>query len=413
MKNEISRCRCAALLSSCSRLLAIIMISLWSMITSAAAPVKIIDVMDAAYLPSMQGIVVGGRNGFVGLAKIDGDVLNIEQIEGQVSEDITVVAQLSDHQVLLGGSHGGIFLFDSEGIKKVAMLSEYQEPVLDIGITKGDIWAVGARGLLARSHDGINWEPFEILQIQQPPIRLKNLGVGELYFGVANIDLDSISLDATVGGRKVVIDEDYAFYSEEGFMDIFSRFDDVTAAEISFSFAPGPPYRRGDVSWNAVVVRNETIILAGEFGYIIRSMDAGENWERMAAVVEDHEPQAPYWLAGHSFDETIFLVGAAGAITRSNDGGATWETINPPNEEGIFGVTRTPAGKMLILGAVGLAGIESEGGWILADRTKLQLRSWLKTAVQLPDGSLICLGGRSTALRYQLDKWAILNLSLK
>jgi hypothetical protein len=42
--------------------------------------------------------------------------------------------------------------------------------------------------------------------------------------------------------------------------------------------------------------------------------------------------------------------------------------------------------------------MSTDGEWQLADRTELKLLSWIKTPVLMPDGSLLVLGGRGTAI---------------
>ena len=72
---------------------------------------------------------------------------------------------------------------------------------------------------------------------------------------------------------------------------------------------------------------------------------------------------------------------------------------------GIFGISLLNNGQPLIAGAVGLIGTYDESGWKLADRTRLNLLSWLKNPVELDDGSILVLGGRSTAISYESGKW--------
>ena len=52
----------------------------------------------------------------------------------------------------------------------------------------------------------------------------------------------------------------------------------------------------------------------------------------------------------------------------------------------------------MISGAVGLIGTLNGDEWTLADRTELKLLSWIKTPVELPNGKLLVLGGRGTAI---------------
>jgi hypothetical protein len=101
----------------------------------------------------------------------------------------------------------------------------------------------------------------------------------------------------------------------------------------------------------------------------------------------------------------MMLVGAAGAVHRSTDGGSTWNRLPVPSAEGLFGVTLLADGTPAIAGAVGMIGVYQNDKWTLADRTKLELLSWLKTPVAMPDGSTLMMGGRQTVIQYKDGNW--------
>jgi hypothetical protein len=107
----------------------------------------------------------------------------------------------------------------------------------------------------------------------------------------------------------------------------------------------------------------------------------------------------------------MLLGGAAGAMSRSTDGGATWTRLPPPSAEGVFGVSVLSDGKPAIAGAVGMVGVLEGDKWAIADRSALQLLSWLKTPVAMPDGSVVILGGRSTVIRLKDGNWSRLPVS--
>jgi len=52
-----------------------------------------------------------------------------------------------------------------------------------------------------------------------------------------------------------------------------------------------------------------------------------------------------------------------------------------------------------------MIGVFQNDKWALADRTKLQLLSWLKTPVSMPDGSILMMGGRQTVIQYKEGNW--------
>ena len=67
----------------------------------------------------------------------------------------------------------------------------------------------------------------------------------------------------------------------------------------------------------------------------------------------------------------------------------------------------------MIAGAVGLIGVLDHNQWAIADRTELQLLSWLRTPVEMPDQRLLLLGGRATAIRFKDGKWARVPVTIK
>ncbi len=359
----------------------------------------VIDFMDGAYLPGLDGILVAGPHGLLGTLKIDGEAGELKKLPGGDLNDFTALEKLSDKAVLLGTSTGHIMVFEDGKLTDLGKITEYDEPVLDIAVANGKAWAVGARGMIARSDDGRKWETVTISEVTQPEIALPATTASEWYFGVSNLVMDSVQFTATKGGQPLVVDTDYTLYPDEGFMQVMSDLDAEPAPKISFKFAPGPAFRAGDVSWNVVLFDGTNVTLAGEFGMVVQSTDGGQTWVRRGSFITPKEPEPPYWITGAQEGNVMYLAGAAGAISQSTDAGATWTALPSPGAEGIFGVSVVDGGKPAVAGAVGLIGTLEGDKWNIADRSALKLLSWVKTPVEMPDGSLVMLGGRSTVIR--------------
>jgi len=364
-----------------------------------------VDFIGAANLPGLDGIAVAGLYGMVGLLKLEEGTWKLHRLDNPPKEDFTAVAYLSDTEALIGSSTGHIYLYDGKSLTQLAKLSDYSEPVLDIVAVNQKAWAVGARGIVAKSPNGKEWEIVDIRDVVQPLITWEEGHASDWYFGVSNLDLDSIKFTATVGGEPAVEEEHYILFPDEGFLQSTTEFDMDTPPTIEFIFNPGPPFRAGDVSWNAVLYDGKMLTLAGEFGMVLQSADEGETWIRRDTVLVDREPEPPYWLSGVQQGDTMHLAGAAGVSSKSMDGGVTWHVQPRPGNEGIFGITLLDSGEPLIAGAVGLIGKLEGSNWSLADRTQLKLLSWLKNPVPLADGSVLMLGGRSTAISYKDGQW--------
>jgi photosystem II stability/assembly factor-like uncharacterized protein len=364
-----------------------------------------VDFIGADYLKGLDGIAVAGLYGMVGLLQFNDGVWKLKRVENPPKEDFTALARYTDDTALVGSSSGRIYLYDGKSLTELAHLSEYDEPVLDIVAVDGRAWAVGARGMVAKSTDGKEWEILEIRDVKQPTIVFQEGRPADWYFGVSNLNMDSIKFVATVGGEPAIEDEHYILFADEGFIQNTVEFDMDVPPTIEFTFNPGPPFRAGDVSWNTVLYDGSKLTIAGEFGMVFQSEDEGETWVRRDTKVVEGEPSPAYWLTGVQQGSTLHLAGAAGVSSMSEDGGVSWVPQPRPGNEGIFGISLLDNGQPLIAGAVGLIGTYDGSGWKLADRTRLKLLSWLKNPVELEDGSILVLGGRSTAISYQDGTW--------
>ncbi len=357
-----------------------------------------IDVMDADYLNGMGRILVAGQHGTVGLVELTDSAALLTLVENVPNVDFTSLHAISDQEALLGSSTGMLYKFDGENVSEIAQLSEYEEPILDIASDGNSIWVVGGRGLIYRSTDMANYEEVVIDEVTLPLIEFPGSFPADWYLGVSNLDTDTLKFTASVGGQPAVEEEDYILYPDEGFIQFQKELDMEPAPTVATKFAPGPPFRKGDVSWNVVMLNQGRVTLAGEFGMILQSDDGGETWVRRDTEIVPREPEPAYWMAGYQRGNEAWLTGAAGVNQKSLDNGETWEDNPKPGREGIFGVILTQDGTPVISGAVGLIGTLKDDEWTLADRTELKLLSWIKTPVELPNGKLLVLGGRGTAI---------------
>jgi len=372
-----------------------------------------LDFMGAAHLPKAGGVIVAGHDGLVAKLTVEENKGQLQRLQNTPDEDFTAIGKLSDSEAFIGGSTGNLYKFSGEEIKFLAKVSEYDEPVLDIVHEEGTTWVVGARGMVAKSDDSENFEIIEITEVMMLPANFPGGESADWYLGVQNLDRDNLNFSAFVKGKPAVEDEDYIIYPDEGFIQVQNELDmKPTPPRVSGMFSPGPAFRGGDVSWNKVLLEDGVVTLAGEFGLIIQSDDGGESWTRRNTKITPREPEPAYWMSGVQKGSTLWLAGAAGVNAVSSDGGKTWSDNTRPGREGIFGVALTEDNKPVITGAVGLIGTMENNNWILADRTKLKLLSWLKNPVALPDGSLLVLGGRATAIKVKGGKFERITIEL-
>ena len=137
-----------------------------------------------------------------------------------------------------------------------------------------------------------------------------------------------------------------------------------------------------------------TLLVAGEAGTLLRSLDDGETWQRIEAIypgsffgalAADDGSLLAFGLRGNVFrstddgaswslvdtgdqrtllggvtqaDGTIILVGSAGAVLSSDDNGTSFSTVPTTGSRVYSGVAGDPDGKLLLVGFGGISSID-------------------------------------------------------
>ena len=137
-----------------------------------------------------------------------------------------------------------------------------------------------------------------------------------------------------------------------------------------------------------------TLLVAGEAGTLLRSLDDGETWQRIEAIypgsffgalAADDGSLLAFGLRGNVFrstddgaswslvdtgdqrtllggvtqaDGTIILVGSAGAVLSSDDNGTSFSTVPTTGSRVYSGVAGDPDGKLLLVGFSGISSID-------------------------------------------------------
>jgi len=384
-----------------------------SQVTAAGAPSTVVtsDIVTMDLIPQSQPrkLFVGGYRGVLGEVSLSGTEAYFNKIPAPLDIDILVIRALSDNEALIGTSKGDIYRLLNNELKHVVLLSEFKEPILDMAIKGDEVWVVGPRGLIAHSNDqGENWKKVEIEQVHKT-ITLRNTDPTTWFFGVSNIDVDSINFNATVNGKKVIDDEDYYLNASEGSLEVVNPLDQNSDLTISFNYLPGPQFQAGDVSFNTVSFCRDRVLVAGEFGTVI-SFDRKSGWKSIYTELTNEESNMPYWMESNVKGDSIILVGAGGVASLSTDGGKSWVAHNLSNDNGIFGAIFTEEAQLVVAGAVGTVAQHKESSWLVADRSELGLIAWLKSIVSLDDGSYLVSGGRGSMVLFENEVWQKINL---
>ena len=371
-------------------------------------PTKFVDdVVAAADLGQDGAVLIAGEFGLVGVLRQDGEQVELELVPNEAREDFVSAVALDDGEALLGTASGSIFRYSRGAVERVDNIHEHDDSVLSLAVQRGEdgaiqtVWAGGARGLLARSDDGgETWRDAAPEIVRQPPLALPDTARRTWYVGVANIVPESVELRASSGGARLVPDRDYDIerFLEDGTLTLHVSLDASPAPTLAFDFVPGPPFQAGDYTINSIATVGDTVTLVGEFGMILQG-DGEGGWERRNGQLSPRPPEAPYWIHLVGRGDTLLLVGAAGAVTRSDDGGQTFHRVTVPVEDaGVFGAYLGAGEEIVVAGAVGLLADFRDGAWSFADRSRLDVYSWLKTLLPREGGGLLGLGGRGNCV---------------
>ncbi|MEY8240996.1 MAG: hypothetical protein RPT25_11670 [Cycloclasticus sp.] len=380
--------------------------------TGRSDKVVVADIVSMDLIPNANSkeLFAGGYRGVLGKIVLAGKVAEFKRISAPLDMDILVIRSLSDDEALIGTAKGEIYRLRNDQLERVALLSEFNEPILDMAVKGDDVWAVGPRGLVANSKDkGASWNVIEIDKVRKELV-LGGTEATSWFFGVSNVDADSLVFNATVNGKKAIDDEDYYFNASEGSIEIVNPLDRGSDLRISFNYLPGPQFQAGDVSFNTVSFYAEKVLLAGEFGTVI-SFDEKTGWRSIYTELTNEESSMPYWMESNVKGQNIILVGAGGVASFSADAGETWVSHNLDNDNGIFDAVLTADSKLIVAGAVGTIAQHNKNQWKLADRSELGLIAWLKSIVSLGDGSYLVSGGRGSMVLFKNDLWQKITLT--
>lgn len=88
-----------------------------------------------------------------------------------------------------------------------------------------------------------------------------------------------------------------------------------------------------DVAWYGLATAGKSVLVAGEFGRTLVSLDEGASWQEIQTPVKAH-------LTGAVFknEQESVLVGLNGTILRSTNGGKNWQVISAGIDEHIYDV---------------------------------------------------------------------------
>lgn len=273
------------------------------------------------------------------------------------------------------------------GLNRPALVVRQPERAMLMGVAGAGtrLVAVGERGVVSLSDDdGQTWRQGRVpVSVTLTSVRFANdrLGMATGHGGVVLATADrGESWKAVLDGRRlaqVVLDRARALGGEAG----------IKEAERLVADGPDKPLldlvvideRRawvvgayglalatadGGATWSSwsdrldnpkaqhiyvVRKRGDTVLLAGEQGLLLLSLDGGQSFKRLDS------PYRGSWFTAELIDDRSMLVaGLRGNTWRSVDGGATWTALPVPPGASVTASTVTTDGRLLLANQAGL-----------------------------------------------------------
>jgi photosystem II stability/assembly factor-like uncharacterized protein len=212
-------------------------------------------------------------------------------------------------------------LMDLEDAEQLLLESNFAPPLMDIWFRDDSLgWAVGAFGTLLQTSDGgKNWQSVG-QRIDNPE--------GFHYYGITGNSNGQLFIAGETGGLYRSLDAGSSWQQLDS------------------------PY---EGSWFGVLQQPSTGVLwvFGLRGNIFRSSDFGSSW---TPAGNDNTMT----IAGATIaeDDTVIMVGSVGAVLRSNDGGINFEAFMQPNRLSLSSIVVDSEGNYFAAGQGGIHALD-------------------------------------------------------
>lgn len=136
----------------------------------------------------------------------------------------------------------------------------------------------------------------------------------------------------------------------------------------------------------AAVLKDGSLVVAGETGGMFRSADAGVTW----TAVESSPYTGTYFGLLALTDGALLAYGLRGNLFRSADQGKTWAQINTGTTASLLGATQRKDGSVYIVGLAGAVLTSTDGQNFKL--TNLKDREAMSGVIELANGKLLAYG---------------------
>ena len=245
----------------------------------------------------------------------------------QINNIQVLDATLVGERIIMVGEQGLILLSDDQGENWLSAVTNTKVTLTAVHFNdKDNGWAVGHRGILLQSQDG--GKTWLRVQVDLPDnnaffdvlFENENKGIALAAFGII--------AETTDGGRTWI---SRTILHEDEFFDMHL--------------------------YGVAVLENDTMIIASEQGNLLRSTDAGKNWQLI-----DSPYEGSYFGVLTANNNRILVYGMRGNIYSSDDAGDSWTKIELGGKMAIQGATLWADGRIAIAGSGSYIAISNDNG---------------------------------------------------
>ncbi len=275
-------------------------------------------------------------------------------------------------RLLVGGEQGNILYSDDNAQSWTQADVPVSLAITSVTFARpGEAWATAHDGFLLHSGDnGATWE-----------VTLSGSDIARLSVAALEAQIELLRSAVENATSETLEDTEWALD------DALFALDEATAAIDDGMTSP-----LLDV-WFAD--ENNGYVL-GAYGVFLRSSDGGESWVAHSNRLENPDKYHLYSIARSSAG-TLLIAGEAGTLLRSLDNGGEWERLESPYAGSFFGSIASSDGSLLIFGLRGNVFRSTDDGvsWAKVD-TRDQRTLICGTASE--DGSVVLAGAAGVVL---------------
>jgi photosystem II stability/assembly factor-like uncharacterized protein len=284
-------------------------------------------------------------------------------------------AARNDGRIVVVGEQGHILYSDDEG----QSWTQADVPV-SLAITSvtfagnGSVWAAAHDGFLLHSDDGgATWT----VKLSGPDVARLSVGAIETQVARLQAELEAASdaedIEWALDEAMFALDEAMLAVDEGMTTPLLKVWFDGDVGYALGAYNVFLATRDGGATWASHSARLDnpdkyhlygmarskagTLLVAGEAGTLLRSLDDGETWERI-----DTPYPGSFFGAAAASDSSLLVFGLRGNIYRSSDEGASWNAVRTGDNRTLMCGTAGDNGTVVLAGAAGVVLQSNDSG---------------------------------------------------